>query len=106
MASPLEDMFGISDQLLRDTEDWVQVTGVSLGEIYSWEDIIVFWSPTARRYYWYEDSGCSCHYWGENLETVGDFYDGDRKAAERALREFSKHRSQRAIAELNNFKEV
>ena len=106
MASPLENMYNIPDQLIQDTEDWVEVTSVSMGEMYSWDDIYVFWSPTARRYYWYADGGCSCNFWGYNLDSIGDFCDGDRKAVERALREFSKDKSREAIVELNNFKQT
>ena len=62
------------------TEDWIQVAHDSDGG-WEWSAISVFYSPSARRYFWYDDAGCSCNWHMDNVTYVGDFYDGDKKAA-------------------------
>ncbi len=45
------------------------------------------WVAPSGRYYWFEDSGCSCRGYGEDSFTaVSDFSDGTRATLERAFR--------------------
>ena len=69
--------------------DWVPVASYDTGGGYDWTTFHAFWSPSARRFFWYGDSGCSCKEWGDNLESPSDFYDGDKAALQRAFREFA-----------------
>lgn len=79
--------FGIyGDQQLPT--DWVHVVTLDDSEGYDWTTLHAFYSPTARRYFWASDSGCSCNYWGEGFMSAAAFEDGDKAALKRALRDF------------------
>jgi len=67
--------------------DWVDVVFVTTQDNYDWIDLGVYYSPTARRWFWYEDSGCSCYSW-EAPPTVEEWENGDKDAALRALDNF------------------
>lgn len=62
------------------TEDWIEVAHDSDGG-YEWSAISIFYSPSARRYFWYSDSGCSCNWHMDYVDSLGEFEDGDRQAA-------------------------
>ena len=69
--------------------DWKTVAVMDDGGgSYDWSEVRFFWSPSARRFFWRYDSGCSCNYWGDMGNYVSDFEDGDRDAALKAVREF------------------
>ncbi len=65
-------------------DDWVEV--VDFGE-YGWEwDIFrSYYSPSARRYFWDRQCGCSCNCWEDPSE--GGWMNGDRRALVNAVRE-------------------
>lgn len=75
------------EAFLRDAADWVEVTELSYYD-YDWSIFRAYYSPSARRYFWYGDSGCSCNDWTDLIESPADFENGDRQALIRALREF------------------
>lgn len=62
-------------------EDWVPVAYMDDGGSYEWDEIRFYWSPSARRFFWHHDGGCSCNYWGDTIESAADFESGDRAAA-------------------------
>lgn len=72
------------------TEDWVEVATLGDQGGYEWTDFNVFYSPAARRYFWYGASGCSCNSWGDDLSSAADFENGDRAALLRAWETFAK----------------
>ena len=72
------------------TTDWVEVGQLGDGGGYEWTDFNVFYSPTARRYFWHGDSGCSCNSWSDDLGAAADFEDGDRAALLRAWESIAK----------------
>ena len=72
------------------TEDWILVAELGDGGGYDWTDFNVFYSPSARRYFWHGDSGCSCNSWSDGLSTDADFENGDRTALSRAWEAFAK----------------
>jgi hypothetical protein len=99
---------------IEGTEDWVEVARLGDdGGSYEWTDFNVFYSPSARRYFWHGDSGCSCNGWGDGLSTAADFEDGDRASLLRAWEEFSKAHSYAinvrectdGVSEIRKFKE-
>jgi len=74
------------------TEDWVIVA--SEGEWdYSWTMFKAFYSPSARRFFWHGDSGCSCNSWSDDLTSSESFENGDRDALLRAWETFAKDRN-------------
>lgn len=79
---------------LPGTEDWVRVAALEDGRCdYEWTEFRAFYSPSARRYLWHGDSGCSCNGWGDDVRTPSDFEDGDRAALLRAWETFTKDHS-------------
>ena len=75
------------EAFLRDAADWVEVTELSYYD-YDWAILRAYYSPSARRYFWYGASGCSCYDWKDDINSPADFESGDRRALIRALREF------------------
>lgn len=71
------------------TEDWVTVANEGEGG-WDWCIFNAFYSPSARRFFWHGDSGCSCNSWDDDLKTSADFQDGDRDALLRAWEVFAK----------------
>lgn len=72
------------------TEDWAEVARLGDQGGYEWCDFNAFYSPSARRYFWHGDAGCSCNSWSEDLGNAADFQNGDRAALLRAWEAFSK----------------
>lgn len=96
------------------TEDWVEVGQLGDGGgSYDWTEFRAFYSPSARRYFWHGDSGCSCNGWDDDLSTAADFEDGDRASLLRAWEEFAKDHSYDinvrdytdGVSEIRKFKE-
>lgn len=74
------------------TTDWVEVADISEGG-YDWTEFRAFYSPSARRYFWHGDSGCSCNSWADGIASAANFEDGDKGALRRAWEFFAKERS-------------
>jgi hypothetical protein len=96
------------------TEDWAEVALLEDGRgDYEWTEFKAFYSPSARRYFWHGDSGCSCNGWSDDVSTPAGFEDGDRAALLRAWESFTKDHSYdfstedylSGVAEIRNFKE-
>ncbi|WIC90181.1 hypothetical protein SEA_VROOMVROOM_31 [Arthrobacter phage VroomVroom] len=73
---------------LIESEGLVEVAHLSAGG-YEWSAIGVYYKPSARRFYWLTDSGCSCNWYGDGDYELGDLQDGDRQAAIQALKGLS-----------------
>jgi len=70
-------------------EGLVEVASLSAG-VWDWTTIAVYAKPDARRFYWLEESGCSCNFFGDaDPYVLGDFQDGDREAAIKAVKGLS-----------------
>lgn len=63
---------------LPGTEDWLEVAKLGDQGGYSWSDFNAYYSPSARRYFWHGDSGCSCNGWGDELGSSEDLQNGGR----------------------------
>jgi len=95
------------------TEGWVEAAKLGDQGGYEWCDFNAFYSPSARRYFWHGDSGCSCNSWGEDLTGPADFQDGDRAALLRAWETFAKEHEYSirttdylaGVVTINNFEE-
>lgn len=66
---------------VEGSEDWEAVATDFESEDYDWSAISVFWSPSARKYFWYEDGGCSCNGHMDYVNGIGDFHVGDKADA-------------------------
>lgn len=87
-------MAGVSDIVYGDiegTEDFDHFLSIGEGGGYEWDDLEAWYSPSRRRFYWLEGSGCSCNSLGDDVSSIADFLDGDREALMRAVKE--KHES-------------
>lgn len=80
--------------------DWVSVTGAGDYD-WEWRGVRVWYSPSARRYFWYTDSGCSCNTYGDSMRSASDFRDGDRAAVLYAVEGYGD--SERAKAHIRDF---
>ena len=61
-------------------EDWIAVaTEIDGG--WEWSAISFYYSPSARRYFWYSDAGCSCNWHMDHPVTASDFEDGTKLEA-------------------------
>lgn len=61
---------------LDGADDWQTVIELSSGS-YDWSELRVYWSPSARRYFWRCESGCSCDNPFEAASVI-DYASGDR----------------------------
>lgn len=90
--------------------DWVHVLTMDDGGGYEWSTLHAFYSPSARRYFWLADFGCSCNWWGDFIESEADFNNGKKDDLERAIRAFAAERGLGpevafdALADLRRFK--
>ena len=83
--------FGIyryDDEPSQLPDNWLHVVSMDVGG-YEWSTLHAFYSPTARLYFWYGDSGCSCNSWGDKVHSEADFENGDKDALKRALSRFA-----------------
>ena len=81
----------IEELIYRDiegTEDFVDVVDVDFGGGYEWDEFHAWYSPSKRRYFWAEGSGCSCNYFGEDLYKLDDFSSGSKSDLESGLRSY------------------
>ena len=99
---------------LPGAEDWTEVAEMDDGRgDYEWTEFKAFYSPSARRYFWHGDGGCSCNGWGDEIHSLSDFEDGDRAALLRAWKTFTEENSYDfsaadyadGVSKIRNFKE-
>lgn len=67
-------------------DDWIEVVYQDDGGGYDWSIFWMYYSPSARRYFWDSQGGCSCNWW-EDPGQAG-WEDGDRRAAMTAARDW------------------
>jgi len=79
------------DEPLPGTADWQLVAMLEdpRGD-YEWAEFRAYYSPSARRYFWHGDSGCSCNGWGDEVSTADSFENGSRADLLRAWERFTK----------------
>ena len=65
------------------TEDFVHVAS-HVTHDYEWADFHAWYAPTARRFFWDGQTGCSCYSW--EVENIGDLKDGNRDDLLRSFR--------------------
>lgn len=95
------------------TDDWVEVARLGDQGGYDWCDFNVFYSPSARRYFWHGDRGCSCNSWQDDISTAESFQNGDRESLLRAWETFAKDNEYSVhisgylsgVTEIKNFEE-
>ena len=96
------------------TADWIEVAALYNSDGgYDWAEFKAFYSPSARRYFWHGDSGCSCNGWGDGVSSAESFENGDRDALNRAWKAFAEENTynitidqrQSGTAALRSFKE-
>lgn len=74
-----------------EPEGWIEVGRLGgYGGGYEWTDFNAFYSPSARRFFWHGDSGCSCNSWSDDLRSASDFENDSQADLARAWEEFAK----------------
>lgn len=73
---------------VKGTEGWIAVAHASESESSDWRAISFYYSPSARRYFWYSDGGGSCNWHMDYGVTLADFQDGDKQAALRRAKDW------------------
>lgn len=68
--------------------DLVEVFEDGDGGGYDW-NVFKAWRSPSGRFYWWDESGCSCNDYGDGFRAASDFGDGDRDALERAYRDWA-----------------
>ena len=83
-------------------EDWKLIYDEFGGEGWDWWAMELYYSPSKRRYFWQEDSGCSCNSFGDEgqAEDEGWWNNGTREDVKRHFRG-----NQDALIAINAFKE-
>lgn len=76
----------ITSHEIEGVEDFEHVLSIDTIGSYEWDSLEAWYSPSRRRFFWIEDSGCSCNYLGQDVWSLSDFLDGDRDALLRAVR--------------------
>lgn len=76
-------MYEVLDGAVRELQ-LTEVYACFLGD-YEWAQFRAWRAPSGR-FYWFDDSGCSCTGYGDSFTGVTDFSDGDRDGLERAFR--------------------
>lgn len=67
----------------------ILVDSIGMSEGWDWTDMEVYFSKEKNRFYWISGSGCSCNSLWDDIRSLSDFEDGDRKAAASAVRRFA-----------------
>lgn len=71
---------------IRGCEDFEEVFAFDDG-VWEWDVFDMFYSPSARRYFWYNAAGCSCDGPYEDVGSAGDLQNGSYQDAVREVRE-------------------
>lgn len=77
---------GYSEVEIEGAEDFDEVIEVDHGGGHEWSTLKAWYSPSRRRFFWLSDSGCSCNYFGQDVDSLSDFQDGDMDALLRAVK--------------------
>lgn len=78
---------GIKAKLEADTKDFVEVLSVELSDGgYEWDSLEAWYSPSKRKFFWLQGSGCSCNSLGEDVNSIADLEVGNREELITALR--------------------
>lgn len=104
--------YRMEEEEIPGTEDWDEVAEYSTHMGYDWEKLRVYYSPSARRYFWFSATGCSCKDWEDCVNRLDDFKNGDKQAAIKAakawhgeLDEYGKKSSNFDINKLIDYRE-
>jgi hypothetical protein len=65
------------------------VARIEYGSGYSWADMAVYYSASEGMFFWLSDEGCSCNGLGDDVKTLSELENGDRRAALEAVGRFS-----------------
>lgn len=81
------DNYGITGVVKKSRLEIVAL--IDQGSGYDWDEMQFYYSPDTRRFYWFEDSGCSCNGFGDGVTSLDDLSNGSREDALRAARKYA-----------------
>lgn len=82
------------------TEDWVEVASYGGGGGYEWAVWRCWWSPSANRYFYDGDSGCSCNSWEPPKQASGFDFTDSKDGLVKALEAFAESHYEKSALEL------
>lgn len=56
---------------------------------WEWDTFAAWYDPEQRVFYWYEDSGCSCTYFMDDVEEMGEMQVGRKEELTRAAKAYA-----------------
>jgi len=68
------------------TEDFQEVVSIDFGGGYDWDSLEAWYSPSKRKFFWLDGSGCSCDSLGMDVSKLEDFTVGNREELANAVR--------------------
>lgn len=71
---------------IPQTQDFDHVLTIEFGGVYDWDSLVAWWSPSKRRFFWLDGSGCSCNSLGDDVRSIDDFTAGNRDELTTAVR--------------------
>lgn len=71
---------------IAGTEDFQEVVSIDFGGGYDWDSLEAWYSPSKRKFFWIEGSGCSCNSLGDDVRALADFSVGNRDELANAVR--------------------
>jgi hypothetical protein len=77
---------GSRPKIYEETADFEHVVSVRLGGGYDWDDLEAWYSPSRRKFFWLDGSGCSCNSLGDGVTSIADFDAGNRDELSSAVR--------------------
>ena len=93
------------------TNDLTAVASLSAGG-YDWSETGVYFQRSSGRFFVLEDSGCSCYYYGEAVDSLSDLAQTTREGAMESLKSLggggylaaSADDTQREVAKVRDFR--
>jgi len=71
---------------VEGVEDFQHVVSIGFGGGYDWDDLEAWYSPSKRKFFWLDGSGCSCNSLGDDVYGLADFSVGNRDELAAAVR--------------------
>lgn len=71
---------------ITGADDFRSVVSIDFGGGYDWDSLEAWYSPSKRRFFWVEGSGCSCNSLGDGITSVDDLTSGNRDELASAVR--------------------
>lgn len=76
----------LAERGIQGTEDFREVVEIELAGGYEWDTLLGYYSPSKRKFFWIEGSGCSCNWIWDGVNSIDYFEFGEREELVNAVR--------------------